>query len=126
MASSPGNMYQKQALKKRQTAYLQPSSGSLSKTDKQKAEKDIPLNVQPPPSPTIERSPNMRKFSQISLSSDNSDDHTDVNRNGIVIAPSTPSKHARLKHHQVRHRFYSPLLKTVRLSSNELIMVSSG
>lgn len=103
MAASPGNMYHKQALKKRQTtSYLQPSSGSVSKADKYlKTEKDIPLNSQPPPSPTIDRSAYMRKFSQISLSSDVSDDFPkDANSN----ATGTP-KTARAKLHQVRHGF---------------------
>ena len=103
MAASPGNMYHKQALKKRQpTSYLQPSSGSVSKADKYlKTEKDIPLNSQPPPSPTIDRSAYMRKFSQISLSSDVSDDFPkDANSNATGT-----SKTARAKLHQVRHGF---------------------
>ena len=109
MAASPGNMYQKQALKKRQTAYLQPSSGTLSRNDKQKAEKDIPLHVQPPSSPTLNRSPNnMRKFSQISLRSDSSgDQHTDANGNAAAVT-GNPNKHARFKHHQVRYGIYRP------------------
>ena len=109
MAASPGNMYQKQALKKRQTAYLQPSSGTLSRNDKLKAEKDIPLHVQPSSSPTLNRSPNnMRKFSQISLRSDSSgDQHTDANGNTAAIT-GTPNKHARFKHHQVRYGICRP------------------
>lgn len=106
MAASPGNMYQKQALKKRQTtSYLQPSSGSLSKADKyRKAERDIPLNVLHPPSPTINRSANMRKFSQITLSSDSSDDlHKDANSNNATKI-KTP-KPARPKLHQVSMTF---------------------
>ena len=106
MAASPGNMYQKQALKKRQTiSYLQPSSGSLSKADKyRKAEKDISLNTLPPPSPTINRSANMRKFSQISMSSNSSDGlHKDANSNN-AIKTKTP-KPARPRLHQVRYDF---------------------
>ena len=110
MATSPGNMYQKQALKKRQTLYLQPSSGSLSKADRYlKSDKDIPLNTQPPPSPSTDRSPNMRKFSQITLRSDTSDDlHVDANSNATIIG--TP-KTTRSKHHQVRYGFLKPVVK---------------
>lgn len=101
-------MYQKQALKKRQTAYLQPSSGSLTRSDKQKTVKDVPLHVQPSSSPTLDRSQNMRKFSQISLRSDSSgDQHTDANGNAAAIT-GTPNKHARYKHHQVRYGIYRP------------------
>lgn len=102
--ASPGIIYQKQALKKRPTSYLQPSSGSVSKADK----KDIALNsMQPPPSPraspTISRSEiSLRKFSQISLDSDSSNLHKDANRN------TAPKKHSgiprnaiRKLHHQV-------------------------
>lgn len=107
MAASPGNMYQKQTLKKRPTSYLQPSSGSVSKADK----KDIPLNsMQPPPSPrtspTIDRGSNisLRKFSQISLHSDASDVadlHTDANSNTRKKHTGTPKNAIRKLHHQV-------------------------
>ena len=108
MAASPGNMYQKQALKKRPaaTSYLQPSSGSVSKADKyRKAERDISLNPLPPSSPTIHRSSaNMRKFSQITLSSDTSDDlHKDANSNNATKVGTR--KPARPKLHQVRYDF---------------------
>lgn len=105
MAASPGNMYQKQALKKRPTSYLQPTSGSVSKSDKYK-EKDIPLNqTQPPPSPraspTIDRSNiSLRKFSQISLNSETSDT-VDANSNGTLKPSATKKNAIRIKHHQV-------------------------
>lgn len=105
MAASPGNMYQKQALKKRPTSYLQPSSGSVSKSDKYK-EKDIPLNqTQLPPSPraspTIDRSNiSLRKFSQISLNSETSDT-VDANSNGTLKPSATKKNAIRIKHHQV-------------------------
>lgn len=106
MAASPGSMYHKQALKKRPTSYLQPSSGSLSKLDK----KDIPLNsVQPPPSPrsspTVNRSNiSLRKFSQISLHSDASDAvdlHADANSNTHKKHIGAPKNAIRKLHHQV-------------------------
>ena len=107
MAASPGNMYQKQTLKKRPTSYLQSSTGSLSKIDKSK-EKDIPLNsIQPPSSPTMERGSNisLRKFSQISLHSDASDpvdNHTpDANSNTHKKHIGTPKNAIRKIHHQV-------------------------
>ena len=111
MAASPGNMYHKQALKKRPTSYLQPSSGSVSKADKcLKTEKDIPLNAQSPPSPKItDRSPTMRKFSQITLSSETSDVlHTDANGNAAVVGTPKQTRVRAKRHHQVRHGFYSP------------------
>lgn len=107
MAASPGNMYQKQALKKRPTSYLQSSTGSLSKIDKCK-EKDIPLNsIQPPSSPIIERGSNisLRKFSEISLDSDASEavnNHTpDANSNTHKKHVGTPKNAIRKIHHQV-------------------------
>jgi len=106
MAASPGNMYQKQTLKKRPTSYLQASTGSLSKLDKCK-EKDIPLNsIQPPSSPQMERGSNisLRKFSQISLHSDASeavDNHTpDANSNTHKKHIGTPKNAIRKIHHQ--------------------------
>lgn len=114
MAASPGNMYQKQALKKRPTSYLQPSSGSLPKPDRYK-EKDIPLNsTQPPSSPTMERGSNisLRKFSQISLHSDASDAadlHTpDANSNTHKKHHiGTPKNAIRKIHHQVWYSWMS-------------------
>lgn len=116
MAASPGNMYQKKALKTRHTTgLLQPSSGSMSKADRYlKADKDIPMNAQPPPSPTIDPSANMRKFSQITLRSDTSDDlHTDLNSNGAAVG--TPKQTRAKRHlHQVRYGF----LQTAQMLSN--------
>lgn len=116
MAASPGNMYQKKALKTRQTAgFLQPSSGSMSKADRYlKADKDIPMNAQPPPSPTVDPSANMRKFSQITLRSDTSDDlHTDLNSNGAAVG--TPKQTRAKRHlHQVRYGF----LQTAQMLSS--------
>lgn len=101
MASSPVNMYQKQtALKKKR---LEPSSSQSSpKVDKhlQAENKDIPLSSLLPPSPTIDRSANIRKFSLITLSSDNSDhgEH-DENSNAPAVEPT---KKIRSKLPQVR------------------------
>ena len=106
-------MYQKQALKKRPTAYLQSSTGSLSKIDKSK-EKDIPLNsIQPPSSPTMDRGSNisLRKFSQISLNSDASEavnNHMpDANSNTRKKHSGTPKNAIRKIHHQVCNNWLS-------------------
>ena len=101
MAASPGNVYQKMAAFKKRHAIpsLLPSSGSVSaKMDKFfKGARDIPLTARPPPSPPINRSASMRRFSQISMTSDSSDDlYEDAKSN---------SKPTRPKLHQVRYDF---------------------
>lgn len=103
-------MYQKQALKKRPTSYLHASTGSLSKIDTRK-DKDIPLNsIQPPSSPSLERGSNisLRKFSQISLNSDASEDvdnHTpDTNSNTHKKHIGTPKHAIRKIQHQVWYK----------------------
>ena len=101
MAASPGNVYQKMAAfkKKHTMPNLVPSSGAVSaKLDKYlKRERDIPLTAKPPPSPPINRSANVSRFSQISMNSDSSDD--------LDGDPTSNSIPARPKRQQVRYDF---------------------
>ena len=78
---------------------LLPSSGTVSaKLDKYpKRERDIPLTAKPPPSPSINRSASMRRFSQISMNSDSSDD--------LDGDPTSNGEPARLKRQKVRYDF---------------------
>ena len=95
MATTPGNMYQKQDTKKRPTGLLQSSSGSMSKLDRHK-DKDIPLTYHPS-SPTLGRA-NIRKLSQITLHSDASGEVHNLDNN-CNVGPGTPKGAAKL--HQV-------------------------
>lgn len=90
MASSPVNMYQKQTALKRKR--LEPSSSQSSpKVDKHLQAENIPFSSLLPPSPTINRSANIRKFSLITLNSDSSD-HGEHDENSNVPAVEPPKK----------------------------------
>ena len=92
MASSPVNMYQKQAALKKKR--LEPSSSQSSPNVDQHLQaenKGIPFSSLLPPSPTIDRSANIRKFSLITLNSDSSD-HGEHDENSNVPAVQLPKK----------------------------------